>query len=944
MLISHMLQYHKKFVVLVVAFIALLGGVVFVNKSHAGTSATATLSPVITINYESINMIRVAYNLTTENQFQSSEQISVSNSEVTKKTAVVTNLIKQEDSTYVLLLSYTSEGEQFYVGETIYGFDSGAEGTITEIGQADNFAVGQTIKGAKVDGEPTNFGEPELPGQDIQSTPTAIILSIGQDPEKNTRRQIKAVLEGNGDWGKAEIFTNSETSSLGIISNKPLDKSQYETNQKLENKTLHFSYDTSSTILIVDNIINGDFKVGDTISSVTNSATGTVALIHDYTIEGEAKILLIKNATKEFLAEATISNSKDEKAVTGKIVEQQEGLNHIEPGTIIHDYFDKGKTALLVSNTVAKSGEVLGIAIRITGDWSDVYLFKDINSKDSNEIAITKTPIKKPTGLTTISGIDEDTGTISLDPIAGSFMIGDYIGKEEDSITDLFVLSDLVLNDNTLPETTITGAIGTMAGKNDTEIEGGDTTNYNSGSITFEGTDDIDVAGFECAIIGNENNNKEIQAPEFKSCDSPYEYSGLFNGVYTFYVRAIDLAGNVDEGPAEFTWTIDNEYVDPNADTTAPDTIITNTIDGNESTIISGDSTKSTSISFAYEGSDDVGVASYECSIDGSDFVECDANPQEYTKLTASEHTFAVRSIDAIGNTDESPAEFTWTIQASTKDAVAPETYMSNVTDGLTKSFENGSTTTSTYIVFSFKGDDNANVSYYECSLDGKEFSKCDGAEQKYGDVGISGHTFRVRSVDGSNNADQTPATFSWTVTKNNTNAGTIKNNAIICKDGYTFTTTAKGESTCVYTKTIRESAVQSGVVSTTTTTKEPVKEVVTTQTKAESVATDTTARTITTSISPVITQDLTTGSTATQVATIQKFLATQEPTFYPTKVVSGYFGLETKAAIIQFQEKYAPEILKPLGLTKGTGYVGPLTRAKINQLIKSQKNTTTTR
>lgn len=81
-------------------------------------------------------------------------------------------------------------------------------------------------------------------------------------------------------------------------------------------------------------------------------------------------------------------------------------------------------------------------------------------------------------------------------------------------------------------------------------------------------------------------------------------------------------------------------------------------------------------------------------------------------------------------------------------------------------------------------------------------------------------------------------------------------------------------------------------------------------------------------------TKNLYYGMRGKEVRYLQIFLSQQGPEIYPEGLITGFFGLLTKRAVIRFQEKYSDDILAPWRLKRGTGLVGRTTRLKINQLL----------
>jgi hypothetical protein len=162
-------------------------------------------------------------------------------------------------------------------------------------------------------------------------------------------------------------------------------------------------------------------------------------------------------------------------------------------------------------------------------------------------------------------------------------------------------------------------------------------TNQTSVSFVFTGEAG---ATFQCRLDG----------AAFSACTSPAGYSALADGAHQFAVRATDAAGNTGAA-ASYGWTVD---------TIAPETTITHTPDA-----VSG------SPSATFEFASDEPLTSFGCSLDGSAFASC-SSPQTYSGLANGTHTFQVRASDLAGNTDPTPASYTWRVATLTPPDTTP--------------------------------------------------------------------------------------------------------------------------------------------------------------------------------------------------------------------------------------------------------------------------------
>jgi len=339
------------------------------------------------------------------------------------------------------------------------------------------------------------------------------------------------------------------------------------------------------------------------------------------------------------------------------------------------------------------------------------------------------------------------------------------VNLPEGTHTFQIISEDNIGNINTSPES-FSWTIDTEAPTTsiDSSIDGiqnnitnGGRTSSNSIVLAFSA---IDSGGNEGNGVGVKHFECRIDSSDFVTCTSPLQFTNLTDGIHTAEVISVDNVGNLSPTPASISWAVD---------TVPPTTAIISSSDGNENLITNNSNTGFNSISFSFGGNDtdgagtkDLGIGQFECSLDDSDFVIC-STPIQFSSdnLTDGTHVFRVVSEDEVGNKDQSPELFTWTV-----DTTAPSSIIQTVVDGNNSTVTNGSNTKSNSVTIEFSGNDTGvGISHLECSLDGDSFSTCTSPVRltppKLSD---GSHTFNVLSVDNSTNKDPSPASFTWIV------------------------------------------------------------------------------------------------------------------------------------------------------------------------------------
>ena len=184
-----------------------------------------------------------------------------------------------------------------------------------------------------------------------------------------------------------------------------------------------------------------------------------------------------------------------------------------------------------------------------------------------------------------------------------------------------------------------------------------------------------------------------------------------------------------------------------------PDTVIDNGPTG-----LIGES----AVTFTFHGSDTNDT--FQCSLDGAPWATC-TSPQQYTALAEGAHTFQVRAVNAAGEVDPTPANSSFTLEAT-----PPQTTITSAPSGRVPIGEVSISFASTEADSSF-----------QCSLDGAAYSPCSSPDV-IKDPAAGPHTFLVQATNQAGVKETAaPPSASWSsVEPQHDLCGTISSNTTI--------------------------------------------------------------------------------------------------------------------------------------------------------------------
>lgn len=128
---------------------------------------------------------------------------------------------------------------------------------------------------------------------------------------------------------------------------------------------------------------------------------------------------------------------------------------------------------------------------------------------------------------------------------------------------------------------------------------------------------------------------------------NPLTMQGLAVGPHRLLVRAVDPSGNIDPTPAQHDWFVGDDNVAP------------------ETRIVSGPPPLSSAGIVVFDLAADEPVLRFEGRLDGGIW-QAVADPVLLVGLAAGQHSFQARAVDASGNVDATPAEWSWTVAPDT--------------------------------------------------------------------------------------------------------------------------------------------------------------------------------------------------------------------------------------------------------------------------------------